>query len=98
MQIEKQEIERVLARVFDELQEIKDPAEHARAREDFVFHMVDWIDNLEELFQLYANPKEYDIERSNNIIIGFLYHVIPHLNVAGRLLLDTISNPFGEKK
>jgi hypothetical protein len=98
MQIEKQEIERVLARVFDELQKIKDPTEHARTREDFVFHMVDWIDNLEELFQLYANPKDHDIETSNNIIIGFLYHVIPHLNVAGRLLLDTISNPFKEQK
>lgn len=98
MQIEKQEIERVLTRVFDELQETEDPVKHARAREDFVFHMVDWIYNLEELFQLYTTPQKYDIETSNNIIIGFLYHVIPHLNVAGRLLLDNISNPFEEKK
>ena len=96
--MEKQKIEQMLAQIFDELQEIDDPVKYTRAKEDFVFHMVDWIHNLEELFQLYMTPQKYDTATREKIVIGFLYHVIPHLNTAGSLLLGDIPNPFEEKK
>lgn len=98
MQIKRQKIEQILAQIFDELQEIEDPVKHTQAKENFVFHMVDWIHNLEELFQLYTTPEKYDTATSEKIIIGFLYHVIPHLNMAGSLLLGSIPNSFEDKE
>ena len=93
MKTKRLKIEKLLSRIFDELQKIDDPEEHARRRQDFVFHMTDWQDDLGEMAELYGNPDKHESDASK-IIAGFLYHAIPHLNAAGHLLLDTIPDPF----
>lgn len=71
-----------------------DPARYKELRHDFVFHMTDWLRDLEKIHDLYEHPEKHDPDEAYTFIIGFLYHVIPHLNAAGRLLLDEVSSPF----
>jgi hypothetical protein len=82
------QVEQLLANIFDQLQEVRDPIEHARRRQDFVFHMTDWLSGLEGLADLFAHPSKRDKDAAGSFVAGFLYHVIPHLKEAGRLLLD----------
>jgi hypothetical protein len=70
------------------------PEEYQRQRHDFAFHMTDWLTDLKELNELYAHPEKAELDKATISIIGILYHVIPHLNAAGRLLLDTIPDAF----
>jgi hypothetical protein len=94
------EIEQLLRRVFDGaregLRENLDPEEYAKRRRDFVFHMTDWSSDLEQLGALLKQPDRWDNESASAVVIGFLYHVIPHLNAAGKLLLDEVGDPFAE--
>lgn len=50
--------------------------------------MTDWIDDLRRLADLVDRPEKYDSKAGGSIVVRFLYHVIPHLRAAGRLLLD----------
>jgi hypothetical protein len=101
------QLEHLLGQVFDEaregLRESLDPAEYEKRRQDFVFHMTDWKRDLEQLTHLFRNPDQSNEEAASTLVIGFLYHVLPHLNAAGRLLLDDVADPFtpaetGQKK
>ena len=96
MREKEMKIEELLAQIFDELQELDNPEEHQRNKEEFVFHMLDWKNDLEKISQIYTSPEHYEVEASE-IIAGFLYHVIPHLNRAGNLLLDSVPNPFDKE-
>ena len=60
--------------------------------------MTDWQSDLEQLADLFKNPDKYDEDYTSNFLIGFLYHVIPHIDAAGRLLLDQVSSPFSQEK
>ncbi|HWE35407.1 MAG TPA: hypothetical protein VG406_02460 [Isosphaeraceae bacterium] len=88
----------LLGRVFDEAQGgLKDevgPEEYEARRRDFVFHMTDWANDLDGLKRLFDDPDSMPIDDATTFIIGLLYHVVPHIDTAGRLLLDEISNPF----
>ena len=55
--------------------------------------MTDWLNDLESLVMLY---EQHHLEKNKaaSIVSGFLYHAIPHLNAAGRLLLDSVPDPF----
>lgn len=90
----------LLESVFDDCREsLRDELsdeEYQRRKDDFVFHMTDWVDNLEELQRLFANPGLLSLDQSTSALIGFLTHVIPHLNTAGDLLLDHVPNCFAE--
>ncbi len=92
------EREQLLGRVFDGaregLRENVDPREYEKRKHDFVFHMTDWSGDLERLAALFDQPDQWDEESASALVIGFLYHVIPHLNAAGRLLLDGVGDPF----
>lgn len=96
------EIEQLFGQVFDGaregLRETLDPEEYERRRHDFIFHMIDWKDDLERLADLVKHPERQDEESASVFLIGFLYHVVPHLNAAGRLLLDEINDPFPHTK
>lgn len=92
----KLDIRKLLGRIFDEFQEVEDPEECARRKQDFVFHMTDWKDDLARMAELYKNPEKLNVE-AGKIVVAFLYHAIPHLNAAGRLLLDNIPDPFQEE-
>jgi hypothetical protein len=87
-------LERLLAAVFDECRTAKNPVRHAERKRDFVFHMTDWLNDLRDLEELYGKPEKADPESASTFVAGFLYHVIPHLKAAGRLLLDEIPDPF----
>jgi hypothetical protein len=93
-------LERLLEKVYDGaregLRKAEDPAAYKKLRHDFVFHMTDWITDLEKLHELYQHPEKADPKKTCTFIIGLLYHVIPHLNAAGRLLLDEVRDPFVE--
>jgi hypothetical protein len=92
-------IEEVLGATFDRmrdyLQKEVSPSDYERLRRDFIFHMTDWRSDLEKLAALYENPGSLKKKDASSIVVGFLYHVIPHLGAAGRLLLDDVGDPFG---
>jgi hypothetical protein len=99
---QKAKIELLLERLFDSQREEwkaeLSPDEFERRRHDFVFHMTDWNGDLEGLAELFKNPDDLDEEAASSFLIGFLYHVLPHLNAAGRLLLGRISDPFADQE
>jgi hypothetical protein len=102
MTTDKAALERLLGQVFDDCREgLRDdlsPAEYERRRHEFVFHMLDWPKDFQFLSGLFANPEGRDIQDVSTSLIAFLYHVIPHLNAAGRLLLDEVPDPFAEAR
>ena len=91
------ELEKLLASVYDRFQRLNEPRANAAARRDFVFHMTDWLDDLQRLVPLYEHPERADGKQAGSDIAGFLYHVVPHLKAAGRLLLDEIPDAFGSQ-
>lgn len=95
MRLDIAKIENLMGQVYDALQSIDDKAANAEAKRQFVFHMTDWVDNLERLVKLYEEGALRK-DQAAQTVAGFLYHVIPHLNAAGRLLLDRIPEPFTE--
>src|SRR5437879_2169188 len=94
-------LKKMLARVFDSMREedrkrMSKPSYETKRR-DFVFHMTDWLQDLEELSELYANPGKHRSREACVKLISILGHLVPHLNTAGRLLLDHISDPFADE-
>lgn len=91
-------LQQLLEEVFDgareELAADLDPAEYQRRRSDFVFHLRDCQRDLERLVQVLQEPDRFTEDEASQIIIGTLYHIVPHLNHAGQLLLDEIQDPF----
>src|SRR5207253_1309986 len=88
------ELKRLLAAIYNRFQKLDDPAANVIARRDFVFHMTDWIDDLEGLAALYDNPGRFDKKAAGQAVYGFLIHALPHLMAAGRLLDGKLSDPF----
>jgi hypothetical protein len=90
-------LEHLLGKIFDGaregLRESLAPQEYEKRKQDFVFHLTDWADDLQQLADLFNRPNRQDEESASALVIGFLYHLIPHLNAAGRLLLDDIGDP-----
>jgi hypothetical protein len=89
---------KLLADIFDDMRK-DDRKELGRAvyeqqRHDFAFHMTDWLADLEGLHKLFDQQDIVDRETARTFLIGFLYHVVPHLNAAGRLLVGEITDPF----
>jgi hypothetical protein len=91
----------LLGRVFDgargSLRADLPADEYERRKLDFVFHMTDWSNDLARLADCAEHPDRLDDEAASRLVIGFLYHVVPHLNAAGRLLLDEITDPFADQ-
>lgn len=93
-------LEQLLAEVFDGmhsgLRKEVGRKEYERRRYDFDFHMTDWETDLRELVEIFDHPDKWTEESASPLIIGLLYHVIPHLKAAGRLLLDEIPDAFAD--
>ena len=87
---------RMLAKVYNRYQQLDESEADARAREDFVFHMADWEDDLFRLAKLYRRPEQFDDKTAGQIVFGFLSHALHHLLPAGRLLLGEIHDIFAE--
>jgi hypothetical protein len=89
------ELERLLAAVYNQFQKLPDASANAKCRRDFVFHMTDWLEDLERLVALYREPGQTMKEAAGDVVYGFLIHAVPHLMEAGRLLEGRpIRNPF----
>jgi hypothetical protein len=88
------ELRKLLGSIYHQYQKLDDPKANAVARQDFIFHMTDWLDDLRRLSALFEHPGRFDRQRAGCTVAGFLYHVIPHLKAAGRLLLDYIPDTF----
>jgi hypothetical protein len=84
--------ETLLGCVFDDLRDglrnTISPEEYNRRKYDFVFHMLDWKEDLDRLIELFSEPGQYSRDSATKLIVGFLYHVVPHLDAAFTLLLD----------
>ncbi|SRR5260370_15429052 len=93
MKLDVPKIRIMMGQVYDELQSIDGTAANAEAKRQFIFHMTDWLDDLGSLVKLYEEGNLQKDEAASTVA-GFLYHVIPHLNAAGRLLLDHVPDPF----
>jgi hypothetical protein len=92
--MKKLTLEQLLGHTFDAFRDVEDASDHAKRKADFIFHMTDWMSDLETLAALYKDPNMMDRKAARQFIFGFLVHVIPHLNAAGRLMLNEISDPF----
>lgn len=95
-------LEDLLGQVFDKVRERQlpsavDAAQYDSWKRDFIFHLTDWMPDIERLRGLFQNPEEFNADTASALIVSYLIHVIPHLNAAGRLLLDEISDPFETK-
>ena|SRR5438105_6415294 len=95
------ELVELLNKVFDRVREghlppSEEGTQYEMWKRDFVFHVTDWMADSERLRALFASPRDFDVEAASNLIVSFLIHVVPHLNAAGRLLLDEISDPFAK--
>ena len=90
--------EELMAKVFDRAQsgllEAIWIAEYERRKREFIFHMLDWKPDLSKIAGLLDRSASMSPKEATTLVIGFLYHVVPHLNAAGRLLLDEIPDPF----
>ncbi len=85
----------LLGRIYDAGREgDRKGKRYEQRRHDFVFHMTDWLGDLKDLNVLYAHPEKADLHKATITIVCLLYHVIPHLNAAGRLLLDHVPDAF----
>ncbi len=87
-------LQKLLAAVFDKCRDIDDPRLRTQLKEDFVFHMTDWLNDLQGLQVLYSRPDQADPESASTFLVGFLCHVIPHLKAAGCLLVGEVADPF----
>ena len=97
-----QTLEQLLSKTFDDLQsglrKEVGREEYERRKHDFVFHMTDWKDDLEQYAALVQCPQLHDQEAATALVVGFLYHAVNHLRAAAQLLLDDIGDPFGVDK
>jgi len=65
-----------------------------RRRDDFVFHMTDWLDDLDRIVEFFRDADQFDKRLARDIVGGFLTHVTPHLSTAARLLYGEVLDPF----
>lgn len=56
---------------------------------DIAFHLTDWLDDFEALYEVCSAPDAKSPEEITNTLIGFLYHVPNHVAAAARLYLDS---------
>src|SRR4051794_11083891 len=71
-------LKQLLGKVFDELGDATDLVAHKKRREDFIFHMTDWLNDLEDLGVIYKCPENRNRKETAIKIASILYHVIPH--------------------
>lgn len=62
--------------------------EPADRREQIVFHMTDWLDDLARWAEICEKPEEFDAGHIEKALTGFLLHVPNHLAAASKLVLD----------
>jgi hypothetical protein len=69
---------------FEELADRAQP-DFGERQQDFVFHMLDWKDDLRNLATLYSEPERFTAAQASSIVQAFLYHAVSHAVAAARL-------------
>jgi hypothetical protein len=87
-------LQQALAKVYEAFQGKGDAAH----RRDFVFHMTDWLGDLERMAALYHSPENFDQDTADAIVFGFLNHALHHLMASSRLLLGEVRDIFREQE
>src|SRR5438477_4931455 len=82
------ELQKLLATVYNHFQHLEDRAVNAEVRRDFIFHMTDWLDDLDELKILFDHPTDASRQAAAQNVASFLWHATHHVMEAARLLLD----------
>ena len=95
---DKTAIQSVMKQAFDrariDIRAIMPDVEYERCRDDFAFHLFDCFDDFESLIESFRSLDGLNPEEAVQFLMGFLYHVVPHLNAAGALLLGDIPTSF----
>lgn len=81
-----------LSKVFDRCSQQRNKT----ARLDFVFHMTDWLEDLYALTAAFKRPDRRSQKQFDDVVIGFVIHVIAHLRAAGRLVFDYDPDTFAD--
>jgi len=55
---------------------------------DAVFHMTDWLSDLEEWHSFCENPESLSNDALQDLLMEFLVHVPNHVAAAGKLITD----------
>ena len=80
MKHEIYKIEKALYRAF------KDLDLNCESIDDAVFHMTDWLSELQNLNAFYENPESLTPEKSSELIMAFLVHAPAHIAAASKLV------------
>ena len=90
MTYDTEKIKKALREAFTEME--LDPEKI----DDAIFHMVDWLDDLEKWSQFCKNPESLSAEELGDMVMAFLIHVPAHVAAAGKLVTDiSVSDVFG---
>lgn len=84
--------------MFDRYRRSDELLHRKEYRRDFVFHMTDWLRNLDELNGLYAYPEKHTRDEACAVVYRFFMHAMSHLKAAERILFDQEEqcDPFGD--
>ena len=82
---QERKIVETLERMFREHNEGAGPIDQDARTYDFVFHMLDWYDDLIRLARVMKNPEVADEEQWSEAVNGFLIHASGHVAAAARI-------------
>jgi len=88
------ELVRCLQAVFNHWQTIKNPVKRAEYSREFVFHMTDWMAELEGLARFFRHPDKFAAKQAELVVFWLFTHALPHISAAGRIMLGELSDPF----
>ena len=80
----KSALTRKLREAFLRIAEVR-PEPGDKRQHDFVFHMLDWEEDLVQLAKFYSEPASFSPRDIRRLLRGFLHHVPNHLIQAARL-------------
>ncbi len=80
MKYETDKIEKALINAFNDLE--LDSA----SIDEAVFHMTDWLSDLQELNAFFEDPESLTPEKASELLIDFLVHAPAHIVAASKLV------------
>ena len=82
---QERKIVAALERIFRDHNSGTGPMDKDPRTYDFVFHMVDWYDDLRRLAKVMKDPETADNKQWSDAVYGFLIHVSGHVAAAAKI-------------
>lgn len=82
---QERKIVAALERMFRDHNEGAGPMDQDGRTHDFVFHMVDWYDDLMRLAKVMKNPETASDDKWSDAVNRFLIHVSGHVAAAAKI-------------